>query len=208
MHESFLSTATTTPYCDRNFTEWHGGISHYGFWAILVNDRCWLELLVAARLHMKDFIHPGNYRAAHITIAACGLLSEAHFSLRLREDQYAALDRAKLDPFLLRTGELDSFASAPYLSVEDPTSSIDQIRMIFSTIAEEDDPASYTPHITVGVYRDAFSTVRVANHLWAFRYAQIPALTVTEVAFCAFETHNIQGPFTVLRKVKLGRSCE
>jgi len=45
MNESFLSVNKTIPYCNRDFAEWHRGISHCGFWAVLVNDKDWLDFL-------------------------------------------------------------------------------------------------------------------------------------------------------------------
>jgi len=203
MYKSFLAVSKTIPHCKRDFVEWHRGISHYGFWAVLVDDQGWLELLETARSHMKRFIHPGYQRAPHITVAACGLLSEEHFSTKLQERQAAALTEAKVTPFFLKVGALDSFASAPYITVEDQAGALGQIRSILATISKEDNPAGYKPHITLGLYQEAFDTLRVAKHLQEFRPVPTRSLFVTELAFCAYETGNIQGPFTVLERVAL-----
>jgi 2'-5' RNA ligase len=201
MHESFLAVAKTIPCCTRDFVEWHRGIERYGFWAVLVDDRDWLELLETARSHVGQLIHPGYQRAPHITVAACGLLSEEHFSRQLQRRQAAALTEEKVPPFLLGAGALDSFASAPYITVEDPAGSLAGLRSILATISKEDSPGNYKPHITLGLYQEAFETQSVASHLQAFRLPPVRQLLVTELAFCAYETSNVQGPFAVLERV-------
>lgn len=204
MNEFFLSVSKTIPHRELDFAEWHRGISHYGFWAVLVDDQGWLDLFEAACAHVERFLHPGYRRAPHITVAACGLLSEEHFSPTLQRRQAAALDGAKVPPFFLRAGMLDSFASAPYITVEDPEGSLGQLRSILALISEEDNPpGSYRPHITLGLYREAFETLRVADHLQEFRSVATRQLSVTEVAFCAYETRDIQGPFSVVERVAL-----
>lgn len=206
MHESFLAVTKTIPCCKRDFIEWHGGIAHYGFWAVLVDDQGWLELLETARLHVRQFIHPGYRRAPHITVAACGLLREEHFSTQLQRRQATALTEEKVPPFFLKAGALDSFASAPYITVEDPAGSLDELRTILATISKEDNPADYKPHITLGLYQEAFETLLVANHLQDFRPVPVRQLLVTELAFCVYETSNIQGQFIVLERVALAGS--
>ncbi len=42
MYEAFLTTPKTIPQCDRDFVEWHGGVSYYGFWAVVVDDPNWV----------------------------------------------------------------------------------------------------------------------------------------------------------------------
>lgn len=204
MNESFISVSKTILHCERDLAEWHRGISHYGFWAVLVDDQGWLELFEAARAHVERFIHPGYRRAPHITLAACGLLSEEHFSPTLQRRQATALNEAKVPPFFLRTGMLDSFASAPYITVEDPDGSLDKLRSILATVSQEDNPpGSYRPHITLGLYQEAFETLQVANHLQEFRSVSTRQLSVTELAFCVYETSDMQGPFSVVERVAL-----
>lgn len=203
MYEAFLSTPKTIPHRDRDFAEWHNGVSQYGFWAVVVDDSNCLELFDAARSHVKPFIHPGYQREPHITITACGLLDETYFSTQRLERQLVALTEAMIAPFSLNAKSLDSFASAPYITVEDPTETLHQIRGILTGISKEDNPAEYQPHITLGLYRDAFDTFQVADCLKRFECAPIRPMSVTELAFCVYETKEIQGPFRVRERVKL-----
>ena len=204
MNDSFLASDKTIPCFLRDHADWHGGVSHYGFWAVLVDNDEWLGLLHEARLHMVRFIHPGYRRGPHITLAACGLISEHHFSSEDLKRQSAALSEAGVAPFALGTAGLDSFESAPYLAVEDPSGSLARIRSALTAVSGEDNsPARYRPHVTLGLYNGAFDTKQVARHLEEFRHGPIDPLRVTELAFCAYETKDIQGPFEVIMRVGL-----
>lgn len=203
MYEAFLSNPKTIPRCDRDFVEWHGGIRYYGFWAVIVDDPNWLELFDAARARIAQFIHPGYQRKPHITIAACGLLDKKHFSLHLAQRQLVSLSEAAISPFPIDAGPLDSFSSAPYITVKDSTGSLNRIREILSIISSEDSPSRYKPHITLGLYRDAFDTLQVADCFQAFKHAPISSMVVSELVFCAYETREIQGQFIVRERVKL-----
>ena len=87
--------------------------------------------------------------------------------------------------------------------VEDSTGTFRQIRDRLAEISEEDEPVQYQPHITLGFYRDAFSTVEVADCLTRFKYASMKPVLVTELAFCVYETKEIQGQFRIIKRVRL-----
>jgi len=199
----FLSSPRTVPCLDRDFFEWHNGVSHYGFWAVLINDLNWIELCDAARAQIKQFVHPGYQRTPHITIIACGLLDQNHFSNEQFKQQWTALSEMMIPPFYLKVSSLNSFTTAPCLLIEDSTGALKQIRDCLTVISKEDEPVQYQPHITLGLYRDAFSTIEVAGCLARFKYMSIKPMLVTELAFCVYETKEIQGQFRVIKQVRL-----
>jgi 2'-5' RNA ligase len=203
MYKNFLTTPKTVPCLDRNFVEWHNGISHYGFWAVVINDLNWIELWNAARTHIKRFIHPGYQRAPHITFIACGLIDQNHFSMEQLKLQYRVLGETMIPPFYLKVSSLNSFTTAPCLMIEDPAEALKQIREHLSKISKEDTPVQYRPHITLGFYRDAFSTVEVAECLARFKYTSIKPMLVTELFYCVYETKEIQGRFKTIKRVML-----
>jgi 2'-5' RNA ligase len=203
MYRIFLSTPKTVPCLDRNFVEWHNGILHYGFWAVVIDDLNWIELWKAAHAHIKRFVHPGYQRTPHITIIACGLLDQNHFSTEHLKRQWRVLRETMIPPFYLRVSSLNSFTTAPCLIVEDSTGTLRQIRDRLAVISEEDAPVQYQPHITLGFYRDAFSTVEVADCLARFKSSSIKPILVTELAFCVYETKEIQGRFRIMKRIRL-----
>ena len=203
MYKNFLLSSKTVPCIDRNFSEWHNGISHYGFWAVAVNDLDWIELCDTAHAHIKQFVHPDYQRRPHITIIACGLLDQNHFSTAQFKRQLRSLNEMMIPPFYLKASSLNSFATAPCLMVEDSEETLMQIRNYLTVISKEDAPVQYQPHITLGFYRDAFNTVEVADCLAKFKYAPIKPMLVTELVFCVYETKKIQGQFSIIKRVRL-----
>jgi len=203
MYANFLSSPRTVPCIDRDFFEWHNGISQYGFWTVVVNDSDWIELCDTARAHIEKFVHPDYQRSPHITITACGLLDQNHFSTEHLKRQWRVLNEMRILPFYLEIASLNSFTTAPCFMIEDSTGALKQIRDRLMVISEEDAPVHYQPHITLGLYRDAFNTTDVADCLAEFKYTSIKPLLVTELAFCVYETKEIQGQFRIKKRVKL-----
>lgn len=203
MYRAFLSTPKTVPCHDRDFVEWHNGISHYGFWAVVVKDPAWIALCDEAREHVKGFVHPGYQRAPHITVIACGLFDQNHFSAEQLNRQKAALSEMRISPFHLAAGSLNSFTTGPYLAVEDRAGTISQIRDRLVMISAEDTPVRYEPHITLGLYRDAFDTVEIADCLARFTCKPVGPMLAAELSFCVYETKEVQGRFDIIERVKL-----
>lgn len=202
-YKNFLSTPKTISCLDRNFVEWHNGISHYGFWAVVINDPDWIVLWSVAHAHMKRFIHPGYQRAPHITIIACGLLDQNYFSTKQFNQQAKILSETTILPFYLKVGSLNSFSTAPYLEIEDSAEALKHIRDRLRVISEEDTLVQYEPHITLGLYRDTFSTIEVADCLSRFKCAPTRQMLVTELFFCVYETKQIQGRFRTMKRIML-----
>jgi 2'-5' RNA ligase len=199
----FLQSPRTVPCLDRDFSEWHNGISNYGFWAVIIDDPNWIALWKKAQVHIKRYVHPGYQRRPHITIIACGLLDQNHFSTEKFNQEWRTLCEMMIPPFYLKASSLNSFTTAPCLMIEDSTGTLKLIRDYLTMISEEDMPVQYQPHITLGFYRDAFDTVEVASHLAKFKYTSIKPMLVTNLAFCIYETKEIQSQFRIIKRVRL-----
>lgn len=193
----------TIPHELRDFPEWHRGTARYGFWAVRVECPQWLALFDAARRHVAGYVHHGYRRQPHITIAAAGLLDDAHLPHSLLQRQFDAM-RASGEPgFELHAGPLDGFTSSPHIAVEDRSGALDRLRAQLHAVRRDDPSPVYRPHLTVGLYRDAFALDAVHRHLATFAAAQPAPLRVCEVSFCAYATHELQGPFEILETIPL-----
>ncbi|WP_198032522.1 2'-5' RNA ligase family protein [Aerolutibacter daejeonensis] len=188
---------------DRDFPEWHGGIARYGFWAVVVDCPHWQALFDAATRHVVAHVLPGYRRQPHITIAAAGLLDEAHLSVALRQRQADAMRATGEGAFDLHAGPLDSFTGSPHVAIRDPSGALSRLRARLQAIARHDPPAAYRPHLTIGLYRDVFSLASVHHHLAAFRVPAVTPLRVREVSFCAYSTRELQGRFDILDTIPL-----
>ncbi|MFC3551370.1 2'-5' RNA ligase family protein [Lysobacter cavernae] len=197
----------TTPHEDRDFSEWHGGIAQYAFWAVPVDGPAWHALFEAARVHVAPFVHDNYRRAPHITLAAAGLLDERDAAPARLQRQAAALRQARIAAFDLHAGPMDSFTSSPYVAIEDPMGALHAIREVLASVSAEDSPSRYRPHLTVGLYAAAYEFKSVMRLVQAFEHRDLPPLRVDEVMLCAYATHDIQGPYAVLERVALTPPC-
>ena len=188
---------------DRDFPEWHGGIARYGFWAVVVDCPQWQALFDAAGRHVAAHVLPGYRRQPHITIAAAGLIDEAHLSVALRQRQTAAMRAANEVAFDLHAGPLGTFTGSPHVAIRDPSGALLRLRARLQAIARHDPPATYHPHLTIGLYRGAFSLSHMQQQLAAFRVPAVTPLRVRGVSFCAYSTRELQGGFEILDTIPL-----
>jgi 2'-5' RNA ligase len=204
----------TEGFCIRNvqrdFIEWHRGRSRYVLWGIDV-DLPALTLRIAAAQTQLDGLLLADYeRQPHITLTLCGFpgagplgsasLPPDEFGAQLLNQQITTLQRIQPKPFEIEIGDLSSFASAPYLSVADSYGGIETIR---SCLDPGSDTHAYTPHVTVGLYADAWSTPCVRSKLTAF--AQYPAIPirVARIGLFSYEASVIGGPLVCLATYSL-----
>lgn len=183
----------------RDFVEWHRGRSRYVLWAIDVNLPVVQLRIDAAKAHLDGLLLDGYVRQPHITLALCGfpgtapLLSD-EFGAAVLERQIAALQQSPVEPFDILIGELSSFASAPYLSVTDHSGGIEHIRACLDAGSDAgSDTHAYTPHVTVGLYADAWPTDSVRPRLTAFAPCPAVPLRVTQIGLFAYAPPCIGG---------------
>lgn len=188
---------------DRDFPEWHGGIARYGFWAVVVDCPHWQALFGAAGRHLAAHVLAGYRRQPHITVAAAGLLDEAHLSVALRQRQAGAIRAAGEGAFDLHAGPLDSFTGSPHVAIRDPSGALLRLRTRLHAIACHDPPATYRPHLTIGLYRHAFPLAHMHRHLATFRVPPVAPLRVRGISFCAYATHELQGRFEIIETIPL-----
>jgi len=203
MLDEFLKSATTHKQCSQAFSGWHKGISHYGFWAVEIIDPDWLYLIRNAQIYLQDYAYPNYLRAPHITLTACGLMDEAYFSKSHLAEQVSTLQQLDIPSFEISLGQLNSFTTAMYFSINDPSHSLSKIRTHLNDIAVDNPSEFYHPHITLGMYRDNFKTHQVVNKIRNFKQKAQLTIKVTDLVFCSYETNTLQGPFNIMRRIKL-----
>tara|TARA_R110001592_G_scaffold68269_3_gene209138 strand:- start:15230 stop:15847 length:618 start_codon:yes stop_codon:yes gene_type:complete len=204
MLSDFISHSHTDALSDENFEKWHCGIPYYGFWAILIEKPEYLALISQAQTHFQNFFLPGYSRQAHITLNACGLMSEAHFSEAALDKQIRIVKEMKLSAFEISLSHIDSFTTAAYVNISDSSHSLYKINEALSLISNDSKPTTYQPHITLGLYREKFKSKFVAEEIMNFGRIEMPSLLVSEIQFCRYQTSNIQGPIEVMKTIKLG----
>lgn len=203
MYSEFLSHVSTYAAYDKTLNDWHQGIPWYGFWAIMVTDRHWLKALHDAQQHLKQQLRPGYARQLHITVSASGLMHKDHFSEQHYQQQKQSLLANLPAAFTVSADRLNSFAAAPYLAINDKCQHLLSLRSLLGKVKADDEPEIYHPHITLGFYSEVFICDEIANRLRQFSVPTLPDLRVSDIAFCRYQTTQLQGEIEILERIAL-----
>jgi 2'-5' RNA ligase len=200
MNDLFLDKEVTQPTELRDFFEWHQGIKHYGFWAIEISNKHCLQKIHHYQQQLAAKLHPQYLRQPHITLSAAGLLDEQHFTQSSLQQQIKKLKESALKKFSLNLSSAYSFSTSPYLSISDPSDSLEKLRKLLNNICKEQDPSEYIPHVTLGFYNKAYKTRDLLK-----KFSNIKGLDtefiVSDIVFAQYNTHEIQGPYKVLHRI-------
>lgn len=191
MIDEFIKNKLTCKNENRDFVEWHKGRERYAIWAIEVKDEEWIRYLLNARDCLDEYLLQGQHRVAHITLFACGFYEENE---KLIEAQISSLKKEGLKSFTLGLSELDSFLSAPYFSISDVSNSLSCMRELLANHKLEDGSGGYTPHMTVGLYDEAYSTVLLAEKIKTYERVTVSDIIVNKISLMTFETNDIFSP--------------
>ena len=203
---------TTIAAENRDFPEWHRGRETYAVWVLRVEDDAIQEKFKTAREHLNGYLLEPYRRQPHITLFVCGFLVEGpqyndDFTQAQLEAQTQALEKEKVQPFEIEIGGLNSFASAPYLEVHDPEGGIARLREILSRGAREFRTAPYTPHLTVGLYADAFPSEEVMRRMAAFSSVPI-RWRVEGITLSTYQAKEFAGKLNFRQKMNLNRDSQ
>ena len=197
----------TIPAEARDFPEWHRGRETYAVWILPLEDNAVRETFEAAQEHLDGYLLEPYQRQPHITLFVCGFLVDCphyndDFTHEQLQAQFGALEQADLAPFEIEIGGLKSFASAPFLEIGDPENGIPRLREVLSHGAREFRTAPYTPHLTVGLYADAFSSERVMRRLAEFSRTPI-RWAVNQVTLATYKSQEFAGRLSYRKNIRL-----
>jgi len=209
----FISQGKTIATQQLDYPLWHKGRTRYGIWALEIDAANILLRFHSAQQALADYLLPQYQRQPHITLYVCGFLdwlgpqcpqANDNFSQHALEQQRVRLsDKLKeitqgQKGFNLQVGSVNSFSSAPYLQITDPHQHLGRLRAAFSsgtTLDNTDEFRSspFTPHLTLGLYRDAFNCRTLdeefqrINHQRGFE-TELP-LTIKALHFMSYGSH-------------------
>lgn len=202
LRRRFLAEPLTLRNERRDFCAWHRGRPHYLLWALDVDRPPVRARTAAARRTLDGLLLAGYLRQPHVTLALCGFPAPAPAAAddfdRARLDAcVAALRAARIAPFTLEVGALESFSSAPFLCVHGADDALAALR----TCLQPDAPhpqGDYVPHVTVGLYADAWPTATVAARFDAFAPAPPLRCEITRVSLMGYAAAEIGGALFTL----------
>lgn len=208
LRERFLADPLTLRNERRDFVEWHRGRPIYVLWALDVDTPAIRARVAAAQQALEGLLLPDYRRQAHATLALCGFPVEGGgpaddaFDERRIAAQVSALQAQAPKAFDIGIGGLESFSSAPFLTVHAADDAFAVLRRCLHADASHPH-GPYVPHITVGLYADAWPSAAVAE-----RFARVPGTPrlrhrVTTLSLVGYASAEIGGALFTLAEYDL-----
>lgn len=193
----------------RDYPEWHRGRSRYAVWVLPV--QCPILLAHIDRVHqqLSDVLHPPGRRQAHITLFVCGFISgnarhDDDFSKQHLQQQLKAMGRQSRQPLDLLIDQPDSFASAVFLPVYDPSGQLQHWRTQLSEQSTEVRQSPYHAHITLGLYRRSVDAALLRARLAELAEEAPRQLRVKSLQLCHYRARQLFSPLRVRHSLQLG----
>jgi len=204
-HHMLPQYPTTIPAEIRDFPEWHHGRERYAVWVLQMEKPILLDKFKSAQKHLDRYLLAPYRRQPHITLFVCGFLVDAphyndDFTSAQMQAQLKVVEQAPIQPFEIEIGGINSFASAPFLEVHDPEDGIPRLHEMLARGGREFRTAPYRPHLTLGLYADAFDSREVTGHFEEFPPAPI-RLKVEGITLATYRAQEIAGPLTYRHEV-------
>jgi 2'-5' RNA ligase len=194
----------------RDYPEWHRQRQRYGVWVVPVNDPVLLNYIEATRLKLADLLHPSQQRQPHLTLFVCGFeqpsrVADDDFSPTQLRDQIESLQGLRGAACSLPLGAPDSFASAAFIPVMDPSGQLTQWRCALEVATNEVRQASYVPHITLGLYKRKATAQDVRQRL---REIDAPSMSlrISQLHYATYDARLHFGPLETQHVVRLERA--
>jgi 2'-5' RNA ligase len=208
--KKFLENQYTIKNIRQDFQQWRQGRSHYALWAIDVNFPDVCQQVSAAEQHLEKFLLECYCRQPHITLGISGFLSDKpqhadDYVFSSFEADVAALKNLQMQPFEIEIGTLASFSSAPFFHVNDPTNSLHKLHACLHSVSSDED-FQYVPHVTVGLYSDAWSTEMLSSHLDAFPQNFVTSHSISRISLMRYAAAEIGGKLVTIADYDLARA--
>jgi 2'-5' RNA ligase len=199
-----MSSITTIAMRERNYVEWHGGITQYGFWCVEIEADNWLQRLKSTTTAFSGYLQAGYQRFPHITIATVGLMDEVNWDIV--EQQCALLQALNLPKITLCWQGVASYQHCPIISVTSENNSLLSLRDSLLSVSSVDNTANFDAHITLGYY--AKNRLIEDIEQYENEALQIPAspLLIHNIKFCTYQTDTIKGPINGNKVSEVGNA--
>lgn len=193
----------------RDYPEWHHGRSDFAVWYIEIDQAEVIQYLDHIKTKFSDLLIDSNQRQYHITLFVCGFLTlksshyDDDFEIDTLKQQVQALNSLEIEPFELEITQLDSFSSALFLQVEDNNKILAKIRQQLAQYSDEIAALEYCPHITLGVYNDAWQSDLVLDRIQSIAIKPFK-IQVKYLTFGYYKAQILQGLLYPYHQIRLG----
>jgi 2'-5' RNA ligase len=213
--QKFLENQYTIKNLRQDFQRWRQGRSRYALWAIDVDFPEVCQQVTNAGQHLEKFLLEGYCRQPHITLGISGFLSSKPLSDKPQHaDDYVAssfeadvtaLKNLQMQPFEIEVGTLASFSSAPFFHVNDPANNLHKLHACLHSVSS-DANFQYVPHVTVGLYAEAWPTKAVSSHLDTFPQDFVTSHSISRISLMSYAAAEIGGKLVTIADYDLARA--
>ncbi len=230
---SFLASGHTIPTQRRDFPDWHRGRPRYWCWvleidcptvvarwrrarqrlsACLREDRRLPHITLAACGFLQAEVLPQDdgrcqgdsgaerfIKRESLTEFSC----DDDFSFPQLQRQMRALSGAADTAFDVHIGGVNSFASAAFLEVSDPSGGLERLRQRLLPATNDFRNEPYCPHLTLGLYRRRIDCRALAPVLYNAVEATPLALQVSSLALVSYASDDVGSPLRLEQRVLL-----
>lgn len=195
---NFIKRAQTIKNINRDFHEWHQGRPRYAIWAIDVDTPEVRQQVSGAEQHLAGLLLENYARKPHITLCVCGFLSDKaeqidDFGVSHFEGQLANLNQLNLIPFEIELDLLASFSTAPFFHIKEAGNNIVSLNKCLNINMPHNQHDQFIPHITVGLYADAWLSNEVSIKLDSFATPHTVRCTVNKISLMSYNPAEIGG---------------
>jgi 2'-5' RNA ligase len=171
-------------------------------WALDVDLPTVRARVTAAQRTLDGLLLEDYRRQPHVTLALCGFPAQAptaadEFDHDELEARIAALHAARIAPFTIEIGALESFSSAPFLCVQGGGDALGALRACLQPAAAHPQ-GDYVPHVTVGLYAGEWPTATVAQRFDAFAAGPPLRCEITQVSLMGYVAGEVGGALFTL----------
>jgi 2'-5' RNA ligase len=200
---SALPEVFTVRNVRRDFVEWHQGRPAYVLWALDLDTTAVLPRMHAAQAQLADLLLDGYCRQPHITLSLCGFPSDSpvhpdDFGPELIQAQVQAMRELHLAPFEIEIGGLDTFTSVPYFTVTESSGQLAALRACLTARGAQAASGDYVPHVTVGLYADAWPLAAVQARLKRCVLPKPLRVPIRGISLLSYQAADIGGALSCL----------
>lgn len=212
-----------------DFPDWHRGRPWFLLWALDLDQPLLQALFRQAQQHLAPWLLHAYRRQPHVTLGVCGFpqsvqagpvpvpapdagsessavvtgphLPDACTASSLQR-QISRLAKHAVAPFSLTVGGAGSFTSAPFLAVQQ-AGELAALRGVLGLDPALQHLQDYLPHVTLGLYREAWSPAQLQEALDRVDALPYVQLRVRHVSLMAYAAGDVGGPLLSLGALDL-----
>jgi 2'-5' RNA ligase len=184
------------------------GRSDYGLWYIEIDQPELIQYLDEIQTQFSDLLLPAQQRQYHITLFVCGFLQpSAHqydddFQIQQLQQQIKSIEALQLKLLSLKSYRSIALVVLCFYRLKIKIV-LAQIRQQFAQVSGEIAALEYCPHITLGLYREAWLSDIVLERIQQLSVKTIN-IEVKKLTFGYYKAQILQGFLYPYQQIELG----